>query len=1281
MSRKNSFYILQVSDFHITDEKTVEETARAALKAVSDKLKEQKIQVKYLIHTGDVISQQGIQEQIQVQGNSEYNEHLDEIVSNRFNIAQQIMDDFIKDLGVSNKNVVICCGNHDKCRYKLESDEIKKPEKKENTKEDLFFYFNKFINYINDKSGYIQLKKRNNLDVLALDINIEKKGDKDSEKEVKENQDLKPFYYFNKFIKHFDNENEHTQLKKFDDLEVLVLNTNIEKKGDNKKEIACIYSDTLKIAYDEINKHDDEQDWFYSGRTPRKNLSENDKVYVVVAHQPLYDICETIRLPYDAESQTTDFVSTIQDFIRGNGFYLCGDKHTSSIIASNIHDIPHYLCGHPFITTKNTSSDIENKKETQNNKQTAEPTNNENEPGKTDGNCEDCKGMFCHKNDSKNENVADVEIDYNLIEIRGANKTGKRCRVHLEKIRDEWTCSIRPIDATISSLYKNSESYLVKECFTSLALQTGTKHSSWVNLSWRNIFNKLDSDNAECFQKLSNFFRLFAKLKDYNGNVFTIENKDNKDHQESGKNKANEENKESGENKTCEKNNDSEENTDSKENENREEVNNIFKKIEEIIEESLNRPNVSNMENVLNIRGEYGSGKSTFIGLLYIYLMYRYSCGELNFIPAYFNMENDYISAKIQDGSKYAAAVKKTFYDFVNEVEKISEIEDKPVCYLIDGLDEQDIWSESSEDSVGRVALNILAETRDTKYIMSFSQNKLARFKNTMPPIKYYERSYVLYFNPVYVDPKMPKECQLYKFVNYILVANEKLRKAETKADNNSKDAIKQQVIEDKQKEENLQEDKTKSVCKTITKFRRLHINLEFIYQNYSYIKECDKNEKVSAIYRKYIEQQHKICENMLKYNFTEYAPAMAYFYTYEGYTYERFKNIAPGTVDHWEKKILENSSKIYKTFIFIKKYKDAREYLIALHYNRELRYFTENPKLEIPENSIINRMLSRNISIIAKKLWKGDPNKFIIVNKGLIEKRKLIGSQSIKSCTLSTLTYILAYLNEIPNHNRAEIEAMLYKAGGEMLNNSEQTSIWKISGDSPTKMQKFIDLSFWHSQEVIHAIDSNNSLGIVRKLIEDPDFSLYNRQYMMWYYGDLTICGEHTINNLIPGTDKVYHRIDYYNCFSTLYHKLYAYYNENRKHFYPLLEFDLYTICDLVYNRKPNDEEGVASAYCVGKIEKAVYKNAKWVLEKYVNSLEPKEDEGNGAVSQDDKSDTTDKQYKYEHIPFERIKEKFKVKEYKTDEEYVEEFFKSIFKKLQDKNEEETTNKEEPKV
>ena len=45
--------------------------------------------------------------------------------------------------------------------------------------------------------------------------------------------------------------------------------------------------------------------------------------------------------------------------------------------------------------------------------------------------------------------------------------------------------------------------------------------------------------------------------------------------------------------------------------------------------------------NILNVRGGYATGKSTFLGLLYMYLMYKYSVGEIDFIPAYFNLEND----------------------------------------------------------------------------------------------------------------------------------------------------------------------------------------------------------------------------------------------------------------------------------------------------------------------------------------------------------------------------------------------------------------------------------------------------------------------------------------------------------------------------------------------------------------------------------------------------------------------------------------------------------------
>lgn len=48
----------------------------------------------------------------------QYDQYLDEIVKQRFNIAEEVMEKFEKNLDVMKKNIIICCGNHDKVRYK-----------------------------------------------------------------------------------------------------------------------------------------------------------------------------------------------------------------------------------------------------------------------------------------------------------------------------------------------------------------------------------------------------------------------------------------------------------------------------------------------------------------------------------------------------------------------------------------------------------------------------------------------------------------------------------------------------------------------------------------------------------------------------------------------------------------------------------------------------------------------------------------------------------------------------------------------------------------------------------------------------------------------------------------------------------------------------------------------------------------------------------------------------------------------------------------------------------
>ena len=1097
----NSFYILQVSDFHISEDS--EDSAKRALKAVTNKLDEMNINIRYLIHTGDVINSKDINQKIKKEygtelQDKEYDQYLDKIVSKRFNIATDIMNEFEKNLDVMQKNIVICCGNHDKVRYKT------------------------------------------------------RKGD--------------AFKLFQKFLGNVCSHTKLTELHKLDDINVLVLNTNI---SDDKK-ITCIDCKNLKEVLN-IKLQEELPNWFYTYNVNTNISEKKNKVNVIVAHQPLYDICEQIRLPYGSETQTTDFLSALQDFISGNGIYLCGDKHTSSIAASYIHDIPHYFCGHPFVFEKSSYP--------------------------SDCVCKDIA------------KVQNNEIDYNLIEIRDG-KTGQVRKIHLVKKSDgSWKCQIHPIDAVVSKLYENSRKYIVKNSFALLANQSGTRYNSWVNLSWRNLFNRLDTGiTSYDLQQISGFYSLFCRLKNSLGESVEWSREGN-----------------------------------------------IFYELCQIITGFMHDNKNSNMQNIINIRGDYSSGKSTFLGLLYIYLLYRYSYGKIDYIPAYFNMENDDILNKIQSGSTYASAVKQTFNSFAEKIEHVAWIEHSSVCYIIDGLDEQDIWNESSQDSIGRVALDILAETRDSKYIMSFCQNNLAYFKNTMSAIKYYEKSYVMYFNSISVKEKELSNSNFAQFIKYIIYSNRK-EGNEKKNFSDDKGLVK--------KDELCYEP---SECDAIRKLRRISINSGFIYYNYQYLKECNENDSVNTVYMRYIDQQHQICLNTLGYNFVHYAPAMAYLFTYEGYTYEKFKSISPATTVYWEQKILKYSHKIYKTFIFIKKNKDAREYLLALHYNRELRYFAENTKVEIPEYSIINRLIPRNISIIIKKLWRTDQNKFVIVCRSLVEKRRS-NNMSINNCTLSMLIYILAYLDKIPDYIRDETQKLLFGMANveKQLSNRKETNAdpWQISGENSEKMKKFIELNFLHSQKILNAINVNSSFGLVRELLRSPSFALYNRQYMMWYYGDLTIYGENRINNLVPGKDIINKGIDYYNCFYTLYHKLYAHFDNQCANAYPLLEYDLFTILDLAYSRQVNRNENTSEKffYSQGAKEVEIYTYIEDILNKYINyyckkiNKEKMSDKGE-KIEMDLQESVTF----FKEGPLEKIVDHLEKLNLETDEKYIHFFFKVV--------------------
>ena len=1014
-----SRFILHVSDFHLTDTQDEIEQAQDALKALVTKLSSEKIKVDYLVHTGDVIDSSDLYEKTahelnlgeeffsfkgekvlfnktifcekaDEQQKNDFNSKLKKLTESRFKKAEEVLRKFISDLNIPLGNVVICSGNHDVLRL-LSIDDT--PVICEKDEDDKWAY--QSPDYLKDSFTPFE----NFLDNLEI-ANSRKRC----------------------------NSNESVTQCTIDNLNFLLLNTNWKNPTDQKQGYFCVRCDIVNTKISELS------------------ISQ-DILNIVLAHKPIYEICEQARLSYQRYIQTP-FMSNLRKFIGKNGIYLCGDKHTRSIVGSQFHDIPNYIGGEPL-------------------------------NAKTNG-----------------------EVEYNLLEL-SEGKLGMERKIHLKnrpvatsKEQFNWECDIRPQDNVVSKLYDLSKKYIIDEAFEIIEIDKNPN-------SWESICQTThDWERVRSQPWYKNFNKLYQAICKYRKEGSDETSLDDKD---------------------------------------------IFDFVCERLNHQMKR---SVSKNILNIRGEYSSGKSLFLGLFYIYLLNQYSVGKIDFIPAYFNLENEEMPENIKSSSSYFDAVTETFSEYAKEIQKTAIKEHQTICFIIDGLDEQDCWSYSTEDSIGRALLDVLSQYSNSWYVMSFGQHRLPCFKNTMPTRKYNDSSDIMYFNPIDVREKESEDSRFSSFIKSFF----KMQPSSGMPLNYLNCVFKLPEINDNFVEQ---------VCEVIRNFRRLTITPGFMYENLKYIVEqsqtiYDHNSNfVSEIYNYYIDHQYEICLDKLGYNFVKYAPVMAYLFSFKGYTYEKFKYLRGDSNinhSHMFKPICEHYDQMYHTFLFIKKHRDAREYLIALHYNRELRYYAEHPTEPIDSNSILNEFISRNIAVVIRKLWT-DTNKFLIACEILLQRNDL------PACTLSILVYCLAHLNmytPIRDQLRKQIQNK-----GEMFLQENNCADWNIkNNDSVEKLNQFINLSLKHSIEIFRLIDSNNSIQLVGFLISDETFRKYNRQFQMLYYEDLSIRGEETKRALNPGLDLVYKGFDFHNCFYYLYMKLVS------PHSYPLREFDMFTLWDLIHSR-----------------------------------------------------------------------------------------------------------------
>lgn len=1130
----NLRFMLHVSDFHLTDSDDDLNIAKAALNAIAQKLREEKIKIDYLVHTGDIIDSTDFHKIAynHVKHPSDVGKHveksdfsfeyftrkatpaekevfnckIDELTHARFDKAKLVVSHFMSEINVAPGNVVICCGNHDAMRKvplsieaplcekltqiaKEPTDTKKTPVKPEEAaqfpsqEDDSFRHFNWFLNELKVANSPVRCEKEERSTGAPVE--------------------------------------ECT----LDNLNFLIINTNWQNPDCMKPGNYCIHCRSTCQKIKEILD---------------KDKDAIGELNIVAAHKPIYEICEDARLSYK-NYRKTEFMSKLYDYLGENGIYLCGDKHTRSVVGASFHDVPHYISGEP-LHVKNNESD-------------------------------------------------DYEAEYNLLGIADG-KLGMERKIHLwSKNGVDWSCDICPQDDTVSDLYNLSKKHISPESYEQLPATNS--RNTWEALN-QVLFSQEKADpnlsNSNVHKELIHACEI-TKDKDLD-QLFKAASK----YRRNGKYEI----KWKKTDRTCATTN----------------SDNIFVTVAGCIAERMQCSN----HNVLNLRGKYSSGKSTFLGLLYIYLLRLYSIGKINFIPAYFALENAKMLEKVKKNTIYYDAVKNIFDDFVKSVQKIAHKEHQPVCYIIDRVDTQDCWSYSSEDSVGRGLLDILSKYDNAWYIFSFGEHNLPLFKNTMSARIYSEDSDVMYFNPIDVRDENYHDADnhFYDFVSAFL-AKKGFKDKFEKFCNDNTDSIDWKLIDTEKHRDALYSTLVSDVCTLIRRFRRLDIDFGFMRQHADFLTTLTVHDSkprlknislnVDQAYSYYIDRQYERCMDRLHYGFVNYAPAMAFLFSYQGYTYERFRQLRDNNElreRHDMKLICDNQDKIYNAFMFIKKHQDAREYLTAMYYHRELRFYAENPQIKIENDSILNEFITRNVAVLIRKMWI-DTNKFIIVCNKLLER------EEISNCTLSMLLYCLSHIS-IYEPTRIELLEKIRDRSITALTRPPESirdqriisaddkesieetfvdrfdSFWEIKGSNgKQRLDYFLNLSLLHTLVLYGAMGSdalekmmdqlcqkNNieysngqDMGQSEVPVPNPNtnyFACYNRQHQMLYYQDLSIWGEHKKRALDPGTDTIYKGLDFFNCLNYLCVKINDVFRT--KYDYTLLTYDVLSLCNLLDSR-----------------------------------------------------------------------------------------------------------------
>lgn len=538
--------------------------------------------------------------------------------------------------------------------------------------------------------------------------------------------------------------------------------------------------------------------------------------------------------------------------------------------------------------------------------------------------------------------------------------------------------------------------------------------------------------------------------------------------------------------------------------------------------------------NLFNLRGRPSTGKTFLTNCLFCYLLIKFYLCTANFVPMYFSLE-PIKNLLIKSYDEYYERAKNEFDSFLKNCSNISQLYNTNVLCIIDGLEEKNCYySKIDQTNIETYIVDTLNDCGKYKYILAFEQTVIPLATDNIPRYKLM-CDYVYYLRRLDI-------VNLYSYEN-------------NSADPNFRNAINNtleaffKICPYKSNDNNLSKF-VEDLLESLSHLHLTNINYMFLRNNIAHLSNNNPQN-----YKNYfnnlidiLETRHSKIYSGCKNLNTDGLYPVAYNYYINGLTYDKLK---------------EKYDINFNTFYEIKKDEELLQYLTAIHYINTMQKMSNSSDEELQhlDTSIFSCFITRNISLMMRwYIARNGLSKIVDNFINFIFNKDIPIHYQLKS----TLFYLIGFLDL----NR------LFPLV-DMLKTDE--TIDPLLGK---ELAEFNAYCVEHSKKIANIVcckDDQKQQDIKKdffdKLFYDNQFREMNRVYQSLYYGDNTLLG-YNGKPFYPTKDIIYKGWDFHNTFLTLISKFdYSYNKKSYFKDYVLFDYDLFTLCDIVYNRLQNSK------------------------------------------------------------------------------------------------------------